>query len=83
MSEMTVSMLPVLEKLEYLKSELKTWERVSTALGVSREFIWDVLNGRRDAGPKLLKALYFEKRVELVDLDLQRVALARLARENQ
>jgi len=80
---MSVSMLPVLEKLEYLKSELKTWERVSTALGVSREFVWDVLNGRRDAGPKLLKALYFEKQVELVDLDPQRVALARLAREHQ
>jgi hypothetical protein len=80
---MPISMLPVLEKLEYLKMELKSWQTVATALGCDRAFIWDVLNGRRDAGPKLLKALYFEKRCELVDLDPERVELAKLARRSR
>jgi hypothetical protein len=73
------SALPVIEKLEWLHDELETWTAVARAIGFNRAFIWDVLNGRRDPGPKLLKALHFEKRCELVDLDPERKELAKLA----
>lgn len=80
---MAVSALPVIEKLEWLKTELGTWTAVSRALGFNRAFLWDVLNGRRDPGPKLYEALHFRKECELVDLDPQRVRLAQLAQEHR
>lgn len=80
---MAVSALPVIEKLEYLKGQLDTWTAVSRAIGFNRAFVWDILNGRRDPGPKLLKVLHFEKHVELVDLDPERKELAKLAAEHR
>lgn len=80
---MPVSALPVIEKLEWLKEELGSWLAVSHVLCLSREFIWDVLNGRRDPGPKLLKALQFEKQCELVDLDPERKELVKMVRESR
>lgn len=76
---MVVSNLALTEKLEWLKGELGTWERVAKAIDIDRAYIWDIFNGRRDAGPKVLKALQFEKRCELVDLDPERKELAKLA----
>lgn len=76
-------MLPVIEKFEWLKTELGTWDKVARAVGVDRSFVWDILNGRRDAGPTVLKALHFEKRCELVDLDPERRQLAKLAAEHR
>lgn len=80
---MALSALPVLEKLEWLKGELGTWTKVSKALGFTRAYVWDILNGRREPGPNMYKALHFEKQCELVDLDPQRILLAKIVRENK
>lgn len=79
---MPSSMLPVIEKLYWLKTELGTWNRVSAAIGINRSMIWDILNGRRDAGPKVLRKLYFAKTLELTDLDPQKVELTKIVRAN-
>ncbi len=41
-------------------------KRTAEALGISEQFLTDVLKGRRGPGDKLLKALGLKKRVEYV-----------------
>jgi len=52
----------LLREVERYGNQKKTAE----ALGISEQFLTDVLKGRRGPGPKLLEALGLKKRVEYV-----------------
>jgi len=41
-------------------------KKTAKALGISEQFLTDVLKGRRGPGPKLLKSLGLERRVQYV-----------------
>ena len=41
-------------------------KKTAKALGISQQFLTDVLKGRRSPGDRLLRALGMEKRVEFV-----------------
>lgn len=41
-------------------------KRTAEALGISQQFLTDVLKGRRSPGPKLLKAMGLERKIEYV-----------------
>jgi transcriptional regulator with XRE-family HTH domain len=41
-------------------------KKTAAALGISQQFLTDVLKGRRQPGEKLLAALGLEKRIEFV-----------------
>jgi hypothetical protein len=43
-----------------------TQKATAEALGISEQFLTDVLKGRRGPGPRLLKAMGLERRVEFV-----------------
>lgn len=78
---MTPAMLLVVAKLRYLKQELGTWTRVGERLGVHYSTLVDIVNGRRDAGPKILRKLQFSKSIQLTDLDPNNVELKRIIRQ--
>lgn len=39
----------------------KTWLDLAKAMGVTAAYMSDLINGRRDPGPKILRQLHFRK----------------------
>jgi len=55
--------------LKRLRAEIKVHgnqKLTAFALGISQQYLSDVLNGRRQPGPRLLGALGIHKRIEFV-----------------
>lgn len=53
----------VLNALRAVVKRHKTQSAAATALGVTPPYLHDVLNGRREPGPRILKALGLERAV--------------------
>jgi len=45
------------QRLHELYIEESSWKRVATRLGVSASYLSDIINGHREAGPKILTQL--------------------------
>jgi plasmid maintenance system antidote protein VapI len=65
--------MATIDPLQMLKAECKksSQSKVAKRLGVSRQFICDVLKGRRDITDRLLEGLGVEKRVTYRSLRTQ------------
>jgi transcriptional regulator with XRE-family HTH domain len=59
-------MNPVINALYEKKDAegFKTWKDLAKAMGVTPAYMSDLINGRRDPGPRILRQLSFRKVVQ-------------------
>lgn len=51
----------VIDDIQQLVNSLSTQKKVAEYLGISTQYLTDILKGRRDPGPMVLRKLGFEK----------------------
>lgn len=59
-------MNPVIDALHEKKDGegYKTWKDLADAMGVTPAYMSDLINGRRDPGPRILRQLHFRKVIQ-------------------